>query len=171
MSTILTPFMRRAIALFESNDIHAEPVFSGLRDLRLDSPELGRSRGATSRVGSTGLPFEIIDAGRQAYAVLRREAPTGMGLKQAASYLLKTNASLAEGDRLLRNRGYVREIGALMPRLFEEDMQAYEPGEERWRTVEFKYRKKGLGAEEVLAEAQWTLAHARKLWPEANWRK
>jgi hypothetical protein len=37
--------------------------------------------------------------------------------------------------------------------------------------VEFKYRKRGLSAEEVLVEAQWALANARTLWPEAGWKK
>jgi hypothetical protein len=169
VSTILTPFMRRVIDLFERNDIHVEPIFSGIRDLKLDSPDLRREAARGAR--SSGLKWEVMDHGRQVYVVLQAEAPRGMSLKKASVYLLKANGPLAEGDRLLRGRGYVREIAPLMPRLFEEDREAYNPGEERFRTVEFKYRKRGLSAEEVLVEAQWALANARTLWPEAGWKK
>jgi hypothetical protein len=161
--------MRRVIDLFEHNDIDVEPIFSGIRDLKLDSPDLRREAAPGAR--SHGLKWEVMDHGRQVQVVLQAEAPRGMSPKKAGAHLLKTSMALAEGDRLLRGHGYVREIAPLMPRLLEEDKEAYNPGEERCRTVEFKYRKRGLSAEEVLVEAQWALANARTLWPEAGWKK
>jgi hypothetical protein len=163
--------MRRVIDLFERNDIHVHPIFSGIHGLKLDSPDLGSGRQAAPGVRSSGLKWEVMDHRRQVYVALQDEAPEGMSLKKASAHLLKANVALAEGDRLLQGRGYVREIASLMPRLFEEDREAEEAGEERCRTVQFKYRRKGLSAEEVLAEAQWALANARTLWPEAGWKK